>query len=208
MALVLVIIVLGAAHRLWAATARQNQMTWRTQQQRVVAGTIGEVLDRDLSCLHPRWDGQPPLEFQRTGAARGKLELKVTTASGQFSPTKVQRPLVRRVTYTVEPSPERPGMYLLRRSELPYPTDDEDEIGAGFLLTDNVTDVSVEAYDGLNWVEQWPVEEATEPPLALRVELAFGGGDTPGVTILKVFDTALLPRPRIVPRREKEEGGQ
>lgn len=205
MALVVLAVVMGAAHRLWAATARRNQMTWRSQRQRVVGGTVGEVLDRDLSCLHPRWDGRPPLQLEGKGAGRGGLQLQLTTASDQFSPVDVQRPLVRRITYTVEPSSDRAGMHVLSRFELPYPVDDEDEIGTGVVLADNVAEVLVEAFDGLNWAEQWPVEEATDPPLALRVELTFAGMDPQHVTILKAFDTVPLPRPQIVPRSEGEE---
>lgn len=203
-ALVLVAVVLGAAHSLWAATARQNEMTWHVQQQRAAAGTVAEVLERDLAGFYPRWSEQPPLELARSGmAAARRLELTLTTAADQFSPAGGQRPLVRRVTYRIEPSPQRTGAYRMRRSEAAYPADGRAR--GELLLMDGITSFEVEAYDGTDWVDEWPVGDSVREPVALRVRVGFAGSNAPGLEIVKAFDVDRAARVRIMPRRERQE---
>jgi hypothetical protein len=80
--------------------------------------------------------------------------------------------LYREVAYFVKRD-SRTNAWLLYRREQTGWDGDMEKGGTAELICDMLGDFKVEYYDGLDWQDEWIIEERTELPNAIRIKLSF-----------------------------------
>ncbi|MDZ7814631.1 MAG: prepilin-type N-terminal cleavage/methylation domain-containing protein [Planctomycetota bacterium] len=86
--------------------------------------------------------------------------------------------LYREVSYFIRRD-DRTSAYLLYRREQRGWDGELDEGGTTELLCDIIGDMQVEYYDGMDWLDEWELEERRELPIAIRIRISFYFEQTP-----------------------------
>ncbi len=175
LALAVMGIVLAAGHEFLTSTVRRADAVWTGADRRTAAGTLADVIARDLSGIYPREGTAPPLVLTLPlGVAGSGMTLSFDTANPALELPGEQVPDVRRVVYSLEPSQAQPGTYALYRAVVAYPAAQRD-VGRGERLADGLSAFSVAVFDGSQWLTRWPQGEAKGLPRAVRVSFERDG---------------------------------
>ncbi len=169
LALAVIGIVLGAAHEFLASTVQRTDAVYADADGRTAAATLADVIGRDLDGIYPREGAVPTFVLTLPlGVAGSGMTLSFDTASPALDLPQDQAPDVRRVVYSLEPSQARPGRYLLYRAVVPFPAGLRDA-GPGEVLADGLDKFGAAAFDGAQWLSEWPHGDAKGLPNAVRV---------------------------------------
>jgi prepilin-type N-terminal cleavage/methylation domain-containing protein len=175
LALALMGIVLAAAHEVLTSTVRRTDMVLRGADRRVAAGTLADVLAGDLAGLYPRKGAAPSFTLSLPlGVAGSGMELAFDTSTPALGLPQGQVPEVRRVTYHLAASQATPGTYALWRAVADYPSKQK-PLDKGALLADGLSTFEASAFDGAQWVNQWPKGEGTGLPAGVRLSFGLAG---------------------------------
>ena len=175
LALAVIGIVLAAAHEVLTSTVRRTDMVLRGADRRAAADTLAGVLEQDLSGLYPRKGAAPSFVLSLPlGVAGSGMELSFDTATPALDLPGGQAPEVRRVVYRLAASQATPGTYALWRAVRVYPSKQK-PLDKGALLADGLSTFEAAAYDGAQWVSQWPKGEATGLPGGVTVRFGLAG---------------------------------
>jgi len=197
LALAVMGIVLAAAHQFLTSTVRHTDVVWRRADSRAAAGTLADVLERDLSGVYPREGDGPSLVLSLPlGVAGSGMELAFDTSTPALDLPGEQAPDVRRVVYRLEASRAVPGSYALYRAVRAYPGK-QTQTGGGMLLADGLAMFEAAAFDGGQWLQQWPSGGAKGLPAAVRVSFEHDGRRT----------TVVAPVDVTAPKRKTSAGG-
>ena len=192
LALAVMSIVLAAAHAVLTSTVRRTDLVMRGADRRAAAGTLSDVLERDLSGLYPRKGTEPPFVLSLPlGMPGSGMELAFDTATPALEPSGGQVPQVRRVIYRLAASQATPGTYSLWRAVRSFPSRQK-PLDRGALLADGLSAFEAAAFDGAQWASQWPKGEAKGLPNAVRVRFVLAGREAAFVVPVDVVASSQM----------------
>lgn len=178
----------------------------RSQRQRVVMNTI----ENSLMCVQSFQASQQYYSFIVENGDSPALSFAarlpaVFPRNGKFISPELGRDFkLRRVTFTLEPGPDRQNNLVLRQK--PILTDmDPGEQSDPLILAQGVSTFSIECWDTnqFEWVDEW--DNTNSLPPMVRIELVLGGNNNDSSrdadaqrTIVRVFSLPSSMMPTVV----------
>lgn len=164
-------VVSGAITAVLAGSSRVTE----AMGQDSVAGEVEDVIADDLAFMTAPTEQQPFTIKQ--GSSSSATMTFYTSAGSKTAWGEVTTP-IHTVTYEVQPIAG--GGKGLFRGEKPIIESADVYYDAPLLLADNVTLFKVEAYDGQEWKDEWPVESGAKLPalISVYIDIQLADGST------------------------------
>lgn len=185
------VVVLALVYASYHSLRQTHALRQRRQGEAVRMLDVLRRMQTDLSGAFPdatpsgetAFTLRPPAAATATGPASDPaLELQFVSLVRPADGGLATDAAAARLTYRLGP-PDADGLRPLDRILQPLAGPDAARPPATNRLAEAVARWMVECYDGTNWVDRWPAEQAatnaaagTRPPAAVRVELALPPG--------------------------------
>jgi prepilin-type N-terminal cleavage/methylation domain-containing protein len=164
-ALVITLLIIGAAGMAFRHTAYAMERSERTSRNNRLPAKVMELMERDLAGVYVRDDGKAPLALQ--GSANGNLRLSFfTTTNSRLTKEQSYR---TQVEYQVAKATK--NSWKLVRTETSVGS-----TGGSKTLTllEDVSSIKVSCYNGKRWVSSWT--ELKDSPESIRIEIQADDG--------------------------------